>query len=128
MRIRSSIVAAASVLLATGAVGAGERPPLAEPVALVIPLAAGFLPKIGAIHAGEDAAGAVYALGGEGRPSFAVVSGRLPEGVSLAGDGRLVGPVLAPGTFTATVRVGDAGGQATEVALDLVVLPESGIR
>lgn len=128
MRMRAIGAGALACLWAAGPAHASEGTPAEAPGRIVLPVAAGFLPKVGDLRVGDEGIGSVYALGGEAPVRFEIVSGRLPDGLWLASDGRLVGPVTGPGTFSATVRVGDAAGQSADVPLDLVVLPGAAAR
>jgi hypothetical protein len=58
------------------------------------------------------AAAALSATGGLAPYSWALVSGTLPDGVSLAADGRFEGTPTVAGSFPVTVRVSDAGTPA----------------
>jgi hypothetical protein len=76
----------------------------------------------------------VTASGGTGPYAYSVVAGKLPLGVTLAGDGTISGvPDDAPGLFSFTVRALDAtGGAATqaltfELATPMVLLTSTAV-
>ncbi len=56
-----------------------------------------------------------------GAPTFAVVSGALPSGLTLATNGTISGTPSATGTFNFTVGVADASGCATSASYSLQV-------
>ncbi len=69
---------------------------------------------------------ALQAVGG-GRPYTWVVSaGSLPDGITLASDGRLTGTPPSPGTSTVTIEVGDAAGTTATRDFTLRVVPVGG--
>src|SRR5207249_364096 len=52
----------------------------------------------------------VLGVGGTGPYSFAVTSGTLPDGISLAGNGVLTGTPITTGSFTFTITATDNNG------------------
>jgi uncharacterized protein (TIGR03437 family) len=54
--------------------------------------------------------------------------GRLPEGLTLATDGRLTGTPQHAGEYTLGLLVRDAGGVAQNQAISISVLPGAGLR
>lgn len=60
--------------------------------------------------------------GGSGAPSFALLDGALPAGLTLAGSGRISGTPAAPDTSEFTLRVATPN-QSASAALRLEVLP-----
>lgn len=83
-----------------------------------ISIAPGALP---AVVAGSAYNQAFVASGGVGPYAFAIVSGALPAGLTLSGDGVLSGAPLQAGTFDFTVRATDANGFPASRAYSLVV-------
>ncbi|AKU93254.1 putative Ig domain-containing protein [Vulgatibacter incomptus] len=65
------------------------------------------------------------AIGGATPYSWTITTGKLPAGLGLRADGVIAGSPLEDGFFPLTVRVVDAGGQAMEQALDLIVTSPS---
>ncbi len=61
--------------------------------------------------------------GGSGPFQWEVVSGSLPEGISLTAEGELTGTPTAPGDASFEVRVQDAGNQSATANLTLHVEP-----
>jgi hypothetical protein len=114
------LIAACAALAPAAGACAGEIP---ETVAekLLMPLGVTYLPPIQGTAVGSPDAGSVFVLGGEGQATFTVVSGRLPEGTVLRADGSLAGPVSAPGTYEARVRVTDRASQVRDVDLRIEV-------
>ncbi len=54
--------------------------------------------------------------------------GRLPEGLSLAADGRISGTPVHAGEYTLGLLVRDANGQATNAAISISIAPGTGLR
>jgi hypothetical protein len=70
----------------------------------------------------------LVAKGGTGPYTFAITTGSLPPGLSLAANGALSGTVpvsTVPGTYAVTVTVTDSNGAFQSVSYNLVVLPVS---
>src|SRR5579864_6758290 len=66
--------------------------------------------------------GTIAASGGTAPYSYAVVSGQMPQGVSLdKGNGNVSGTPSASGTFSFTVSVSDAKGDSKQTALQINV-------
>lgn len=57
----------------------------------------------------------------EGTPTWSLVGGALPAGLSLAPEGTLSGTPQVEGTFPVTLRIADEAGAQDEAAFDLVV-------
>ncbi len=57
----------------------------------------------------------LVATGGDSPVTFAVVTGTLPPGLSLAGDGAVTGTPTTTGTYPFTVRVSSTGGCALDL-------------
>ena len=66
------------------------------------------------------------AAGGRAPYTYAVISGRLPEGLSLSQDGKLAGTAVNEGTSSFTVRVTDAAGNSADKELSMTVNPYRG--
>lgn len=65
-------------------------------------------------------------LGGLGPYAWQILSGALPDGITLTPDGRLVGTPLQSGAFTFTVQVTDSlGNKATQQMTLLIALASS---
>jgi autotransporter-associated beta strand protein len=64
---------------------------------------------------------ALHAAGGEGPYTWALISGALPAGLSLAGDGTISGTTPEVGAFGFTVRVTDAAADTATRELSLSV-------
>jgi len=73
------------------------------------------------LMAGSSAFVALEVLGAVGPSTWELVEGTLPEGVALDGEGRLSGPVLEAGDFSARVRVRDSRGLTAEELLQFNV-------
>ena len=120
--------ALALAALACGPASGGEAPEILRPDPVALPVAAGFLPHLGELRVGAEPDARVYVLGGEGRPAFTLMSGRLPDGVTLSPEGLIVGRAAAPGSFAATVRAGAGPGPAQDVPVSILVLPAEPAR
>lgn len=73
---------------------------------------------------GEAYAGACTAYGGPTGAAYtwAVVSGTLPSGLTLAADGAVTGSPDTPGPSSAVVRVNDALGRSVRRVVSLVTV------
>ena len=65
----------------------------------------------------------LVALGGNGNYSFSLIGGTLPNGISLANNGRFSGTPTESGSFPLTLRVQDTNNQADTTQLVLNVTP-----
>jgi hypothetical protein len=66
---------------------------------------------------------ALQASGGRAPYAWSVVSGSLPPGLTLTPAGVITGSATTVGTYSITIRAGDADQRATTRAFDLRVLP-----
>lgn len=86
------------------------------------------LPQIGTTALADAYAGSAYSAsvagtGGKTPYTFAVTTGTLPAGLSLAAGGAITGtPTGAPGTSTFTVTLTDANGVTATKSLTITVL------
>ena len=65
----------------------------------------------------------ISSTGGTGAKTYAIVSGSLPTGLTLAANGALTGTPSASGTFTFTVEVTDSVGGKAQIAYTVVINP-----
>ncbi|HYJ81034.1 MAG TPA: putative Ig domain-containing protein [Longimicrobiaceae bacterium] len=73
---------------------------------------------------GAPYADQLTAAGGEGAASWAVSAGRLPDGLTLAGDGSITGVPAEAGAFTFTVSVSSGGAFGARSLVLVVVKPD----
>ena len=75
---------------------------------------------------GEAYSASLGASGGQSPYTWAVASGSLPTGLTLASTGLLSGTPTKAGTSTVTLEVTDAAGTSATEAFSIVVTPSSG--
>ena len=107
----------------TGSTGAGAPFTISENYTLVVAAPTIVLDPSALADgaAGQPYAGTFTASGGVAPYGFAVTSGTLPAGLSLANDGTMSGTPTEAGTFNMIVTATDANGQAGSQAYALDV-------
>jgi large repetitive protein len=103
-------------ILATSEGRSGSAQVTLNPLPLTITTSALSAATVGAVYSQ-----ALAATGGVRPYSWSVSSGTLPTGITLSSTGVLSGTPGASGSFSFTVRVGDAGSQSATQALTLQV-------
>lgn len=74
---------------------------------------------------GDDYEFQLGVLGGLGPYTWQILTGSLPQGITLTPDGRLVGIPLQSGAFTFTVQVTDSLGNKATLQMTLIISPAS---
>jgi hypothetical protein len=102
-----------------------------RPVTMSTPVSLGavFLPALSAQDVTRDRTigtpflDSLVVSGGNDTYTFAVVSGSLPEGVTLQGGGRIGGTPSAPGTTSATISITSGSQSLTRTVSYVVSIP-----
>jgi len=71
---------------------------------------------------GEEYTATLQVTGGKAPFSFALLSGALPQGVSLTSAGEVTGTPVGAGPFVFTAQVTDAGGRTAQRSIQLPVI------